>query len=180
MLSRAYRADKGATREAGWYATLAHLKVHEARARLMKHPAIAEDWAGLRSKATQQRVDRFGRAVAAASHAPPVGGVVGSTSGPAFSSSSSSSSWGRRVEEAQPGDDMGDGVHMHNAMPRVMRSSSTAPAAFPQIALGIPQIALGVITLLAGLARATAVLLSSRRKERPPLASSELKGASSI
>tara|TARA_B110001452_G_scaffold255706_1_gene248385 strand:- start:305 stop:838 length:534 start_codon:yes stop_codon:yes gene_type:complete len=177
VLSRAYRADKGATREAGWYATLAHLKVHEARARLMKHPAIAEDWAGLRSKATQQRVDRFGRAVAAASHAPPVGGVVGSTSGPAFSSSSSSSSWGRRVEEAQPGDDMGDGVHMHNAMPRVMRSSSTAPAAFPQIALVGT---VGVIALLAGLARATAVLLSSRRKERPPLASSELKGASSI
>ena len=48
----------GSTREAGWYATQAHLKVHAAVARLMKHPAIVEDWATWRRLPAQRKRNR--------------------------------------------------------------------------------------------------------------------------
>mmetsp|Transcript_3066 Transcript_3066/g.6007 ORF Transcript_3066/g.6007 Transcript_3066/m.6007 type:complete len:174 (-) Transcript_3066:199-720(-) len=44
----------GSTVEAGYYATQAHLKVHAALNRLMHHPAIIEDWAGVRPSPRDQ------------------------------------------------------------------------------------------------------------------------------
>lgn len=133
----------------------------------MKHPAIVEDWAGVR-KAKQRG---FVGANAASSTTPAVEGLSGH----------SSTVWGRRMQ------DDGDARAIDSSSGSA--SDATLLLPYPSMVTPIfPQVALGVvcaIALLAGLVRATAVLLSSRRAKKPPLAVSDqpqpqLKGVSSI
>ena len=51
----------GATEAAGWYTTQAHLKLHAAVDRMLKHPAIVEDWAGAKKagRKGQGRTQRY-------------------------------------------------------------------------------------------------------------------------